>query len=102
MKVREVFVRNNSWQEPGAEDQASNDIVNIINSIDGAAQRTAFMNGEAAMMFDGSWAVASLDNSMADDMKAKVKLAPMPTVEGGVSTKVRKNLLCAYISVFNS
>lgn len=53
-----------------------------VNSIDGAAQRTAFMNGEAAMMFDGSWAVASLDNSMADDMKAKVKLAPMPTVEG--------------------
>lgn len=54
-----------------------------VNSIDGAAQRTAFMNGEAAMMFDGSWAVAQLDANMDPEMKANVKLAPMPAVEGG-------------------
>lgn len=53
------------------------------NSIDGAAQRAAFMNGQAAMMFDGSWAIAQLDANMEDDMKALIKFAPMPAVEGG-------------------
>lgn len=54
-----------------------------VNSIDGDAQRAAFMNGKAAMMFDGSWAIASLDANMDDATKAVVKLAPMPSVEGG-------------------
>lgn len=54
-----------------------------VNSIDGDAQRAAFMNGEAAMMFDGSWAVASLDSNMDADRRAHVKLAAMPAVEGG-------------------
>lgn len=54
-----------------------------VNSIDGDAQRTAFMNGQAAMMFDGSWAVAALDANMEPDMKEKVELALMPAVEGG-------------------
>ena len=54
-----------------------------VNSIDGDAQRAAFMNGQAAMMFDGSWAVSSLDANMEEDMKAMVKFAPMPAVEGG-------------------
>ncbi len=54
-----------------------------VNSIDGDAQRTAFMNGQAAMMFDGSWAVASLDANMDQDMKEKIELAVMPAVEGG-------------------
>ena len=34
-------------------------------------------------MFDGSWAVSALDANMEDDMKAVVKFAAMPTVEGG-------------------
>ena len=54
-----------------------------VNSIDGDAQRAAFMNGQAAIMFDGSWAVSALDANMEDDMKAVVKFAAMPTVEGG-------------------
>lgn len=54
-----------------------------VNSIDGDAQRTAFMNGQAAMMFDGSWAVAALDANMDQDMKEKIELVPMPAVEGG-------------------
>lgn len=54
-----------------------------VNSIDGDAQRAAFMNGQAAMMFDGSWAVAALDANMDPDMKEKVKFAVMPSVEGG-------------------
>lgn len=40
-----------------------------VNSIDGDAQRAAFMNGQAAIMFDGSWAVSALDANMEDDMK---------------------------------
>ena len=54
-----------------------------VNSIDGDAQRTAFMNGQAAMMFDGSWAIAALDANMEAGMKDSIKLAPMPTVDGG-------------------
>lgn len=54
-----------------------------VNSIDGDAQRTSFMNGQAAMMFDGSWAIAALDANMEQDMKEKIELAPMPAVEGG-------------------
>lgn len=54
-----------------------------VNSIDGDAQRTAYMNGQAAMMFDGSWAIAALDANMSDEMKAVTELAPMPAVEGG-------------------
>lgn len=54
-----------------------------VNSIDGDAQRTAYMNGQAAMMFDGSWAIATLDANMSDEMKAITELAPMPAVEGG-------------------
>lgn len=54
-----------------------------VNSIDGDAQRAAFMNGQAAMMFDGSWAVSTLDTNMDPDMKQNIKFAPMPAVEGG-------------------
>lgn len=54
-----------------------------VNSIDPDAQRAAFMNGQAAMMFEGSWGIPILDANMDETMKSSVKLAVMPTVEGG-------------------
>lgn len=54
-----------------------------VNSIDPDAQRAAFMNGQAAIMFEGSWGVATLDANMDLEARNKIELAPMPAVEGG-------------------
>lgn len=54
-----------------------------VNSIDESAQRTVYMNGEAAMMFGASWMIPILEENMSDDLKEVTELAPMPAVEGG-------------------
>ncbi len=54
-----------------------------VNSIDGAQQRMVFMNGNAAMTIDGTWALSDFDSNCPDDVKKNIRIAALPAVESG-------------------
>lgn len=54
-----------------------------VNSIDDAQQLQVFMNGQAAMTIDGTWAVTTIDQSCPEEVLKNVRLAALPAVEGG-------------------
>ena len=54
-----------------------------MNSIDDAQQLQVFMNGQAAMTIDGTWAVTTIDQSCPEEVLKNVRLAALPAVEGG-------------------
>lgn len=54
-----------------------------VNSIDDSQQRQLYMNGQAAMSIDGTWALADLKANSPEDVLNATKIAALPSVEGG-------------------
>lgn len=54
-----------------------------FSSIDNVQARDYFYRGDAAMMIEGSWAVADMVAKLSPEMKANVELAVFPAFEGG-------------------
>ena len=54
-----------------------------VNSIDNAQQLQVFMNGQAAMTIDGTWAIPGLDANTPQEVLENVKVAALPAVKGG-------------------
>jgi raffinose/stachyose/melibiose transport system substrate-binding protein len=79
------------WTDPEfvASLQALKDLVDVgafntdVNSITDQQARQVFMNGNAAMTIDGTWALGDFDANAPDAVKAVIKIAALPTVSGG-------------------
>jgi len=54
-----------------------------VNSIDNAQQLQVFMNGQAAMTIDGTWAIPSLDANTPQNVLKNIKVAALPSVKDG-------------------
>ncbi|MFP4017352.1 MAG: extracellular solute-binding protein [Halanaerobiales bacterium] len=54
-----------------------------MNSIDNNQQRTAFYNGEAAMFFEGAWALNVLEENAPEEILANTRVEILPAVQGG-------------------
>lgn len=54
-----------------------------MNSIDNYQQKTAYYNQEAAMFFEGAWAINVLETSAPEAVVEKTRLAILPEVKVG-------------------
>lgn len=54
-----------------------------VNSIDNSQQLQIFMNGNSAMTIDGTWAIPGLDANCPQDVLDNIKIAALPSVDGG-------------------
>jgi raffinose/stachyose/melibiose transport system substrate-binding protein len=79
------------WTDPEfvASLQALKDLVDAgafnsdINSISDQQARQVFMNANAAMTIDGTWALGDFDANAPDAIKSVIKMAALPSVPGG-------------------
>jgi raffinose/stachyose/melibiose transport system substrate-binding protein len=54
-----------------------------FSSIDNVQARDYFYRGDAAMMIEGSWAVADMVTKLSAEMKPNIELGVLPAFEGG-------------------
>ncbi|MFP3153180.1 extracellular solute-binding protein [Lachnospiraceae bacterium ZAX-1] len=53
------------------------------NSIDNDQQKSLYMSGDAAMFFEGSWAISEIDDKAPEDVLNATEFGLMPSFPGG-------------------
>lgn len=68
-----------------------------VNTVDNAAATLMFLTGKVAMMYNGSWMLADLNNPDKNQLGEDVGFFSVPTVNGGVGTLSDYSVNCGTI-----